>query len=127
MQQPDRTSQRAIVIPASGPIETIELDGTLEQLQGIVGGLVQALPVPEFIDPTGRSTVYVGEESKLVADPVFNGRATDFMVVGAGLLWGDWIAGPMVVAGFDPRTGEHAKLPPAVEKRVRLIEREAGL
>jgi Domain of unknown function (DUF3846) len=125
MQQEDRTSARALVIPVDGPVQPITLDDTLEQLQSIVGGLVQALPVPEFIDPDGRSTVYVGDESKFDPDCLPNMRATDFLVPGVGLFWGDYVAGPMIVAGFDPRTGQHVPLPDAVEQRVRLIEQEA--
>jgi hypothetical protein len=126
MQRQNRTPRQAIVIPASGPIEIIELDDTLEQLQGIVGGLIQALPVPDFICPGGRATVYVNEEGKYDPDCAPNMRATDFLVPGVGLFWGDFIAGPMIVAGFDPRTGNHAPLPEAVEQRIRLIEQEAG-
>lgn len=115
----------AIVIPVEGPIREIELDGTLEQLQSAVGGLIQALPLPQFADPDDRATAYVNEEGKLTGwEP--NMRATDFMVPGVGLFFGDYIAGPMVLCGFDPRRGEHAELPKAVVNRARLIEREAA-
>ena len=117
----------ALVIPVVGPVQPITLEGdTLEQLQGIVGGLIQALPVPDFICPDGRATVYVNEEGKFDPDCRPNMRATDFLVPGVGLFWGDYVAGTMIVAGFDPRTGNHAPLPTAVEQRVRLIEQEAG-
>jgi hypothetical protein len=116
----------ALLIPVDGPVQPVTLDDTLEQLQGIVGGLIQALPVPEFIDPDGRSTIYVGDESKFDPDCQPNMRATDFLVPGVGLFFGDYISGPMVVAGFEPRTGNHAPLPESVEQRVRLIEQEAG-
>jgi hypothetical protein len=116
----------ALLIPVDGPVQPVTLDDTLEQLQGIVGGLVQALPVPEFISPGGRATVYVNEEGKFDPDCQPNMRATDFLVPGVGLFWGDFISGPMIVAGFDPRTGNHAPLPESVEQRVRLIEQEAG-
>ena len=116
----------ALVIPVDGPVQTVELDGSLEQLQALVGGLVQALPVPEFICATGGATAYVGDESKFDPDCAPNMRATDFLVPGVGLVWGDYVAGPMIVAGFDPRTGNHAPLPAAVKQRVRLIEQESG-
>ena len=117
---------KALAIPVEGPIEVVDLDGSLGQLQEIVGGLIQALPVPDFICPDGRCSVYVNEEGKFDPAILFNGRATDFLVPGVGLMYGDWIAGTMLVAGFNPRKGEHAQLPASVAKRVRLIEREAS-
>ena len=118
--------EKALLIPAEGPVETIELDGTLEQLQKLVGGFVQALPLPTFIEGSERATAYVNEEGKF--DPACqpNMRATDFLVLGVGLFFGDYVAGPMLVCGFNPATGEHVELPSSVERRIRLVEREAG-
>jgi hypothetical protein len=119
----------ALVIPVDGPVYEIEVGapnaGDLETLQAAVGGYIEALPVPEFVPGADRATCYVNEEGKFDPDCRPNMRATDFMVPGIGLMPGDWIAGPLVVAGFDPRRGEHAELPPAVVARIRLIEREA--
>jgi hypothetical protein len=115
----------ALVIPVEGPVGTVELDGTLAQLQALVGGLIQALPVPEFICPNDGATAYVNEDGKFDPDCAPNVRATDFLAPGIGLFFGDYVAGPMIVCGFDPRTGRHAPLPPGVGARVRLIEREA--
>ncbi len=118
-------AHRALVIPVDGAVQAVELDGSLAQLQGLVGGLIEALAVPSFIPGADRATCYVGEESKFQeCSP--NMRATDFLVPGIGLWAGDYVAGPMVVAGFRPGTGDHAELPASVEKRVRLIEREAA-
>jgi hypothetical protein len=119
-------SVEALVIPVDGPIQRVELDGSLEQLQTLVGGFIEALPLPEFICPDDDVTAYVNDEGKFSANCGINMRATNFLVPGIGLFWGDYIAGPMVVSGFDPRTGEHKPLPAAVVKRVRLIEREAA-
>ena len=119
----------AILIPERGPIVyDLALNGTLDQLQDLVGGgLVQAIPVPEFIHDADDATAYTNEESKFRGDMTLNSRATDFMVPGAGLMWGDYIAGPFLICGFDPETGEHTDVPPAsVLKRVQLIDREAG-
>lgn len=118
--------ETALLLPAEGPVETITLDGALKQLQALVGGFIQALPVPEFIDPDGRATAYVNEDGKFDPGCQPNMRATDFLVPGVGLWLNDYVAGPMLVCGFNPRTGEHAELPTAVEQRVRLIEREAA-
>ncbi len=115
----------ALLIPVEGPVQAVELDGSLEQLQTLVGGYIEALAVPEFICPDDGATAYVNEEGKFDPDCKPNMRATDFLVPGVGLMFGDWIAGPLLIAGFNPRRGEHRPLPAAVEKRVRLIEREA--
>lgn len=115
---------KALLIPVEGPVETIELDGTLAQLQKLVDGMIEALPLPDFIDPQGEATSYVNEEGKFTQQP--NMRATDFMVPGVGLFMGDYIAGPFLICGFDARQGEHAELPDGIEARVRLIEREAA-
>jgi hypothetical protein len=125
---------KALVIPVNGPIEEIELaaeNDDLDTLQRAVGGYIQALPLPGFVDPTGHSTAYVNEEGKYTCKDdrgavAVNFRATDFMVPGVGIFFGDYIAGPMVLCGFDPSTGEHDELPEAVVKRARLIESEAG-
>jgi Domain of unknown function (DUF3846) len=76
-----------LVIPVRGAVEEVILTDGLEQMQELVAGLIQALPIPEFIDPSGRSTAYVNEEGKMIGlEP--NMRATDFMVPGVGLFWG---------------------------------------
>jgi hypothetical protein len=112
-------------------MEVVELapdrDGgpLLRQLQELVGGLIEALPIPDFVTDADRATAYVNEEGKMVGLPV-NWAATDFMVPGVGLAFGDVIAGPMLLAGFDPRTGTHRDLPPGVAKRARLIASERG-
>jgi hypothetical protein len=120
---------RTLLIPVAGPVEELVLPGSdgdsLRTLQEAVGGFIEALPLPEFITGADGATCYINEEGKLEGLP-FNGRATDFLVPGVGLFWGDAIVGPMVVVGFDPTSGEHRDIPPAVEARVRLIEREAN-
>lgn len=114
----------ALVIPVEGPVQSVDLDGTLDQLQQLVGGRIEALPVPEAFTSGPAATAYVNEEGKWESPP--NMRATDFLVPGVGLWPNDYIAGPMVVCGFDPKAGENRTVPPAVERRVRLIEKEAG-
>lgn len=120
------TPSKALLIPTSGPVEEVELDGTLKQLRALVGGDIEAVPMPEFLSGADRATAYVHEEGKLIgADP--NMRATDFMVPGVGLMWGDYIAGTFLICGFDPNLGETGgELPEPVVARVRLIEREAA-
>jgi hypothetical protein len=115
----------AILIPIEGPIVEVELDETLEQLQELVGGVVQALPLPVAFDVQEQATAYVHDEGRLIGLPV-NWRATDFLVPGIGLFWGDYVAGPMLLCGFDPRTGRHAALPEPLRRRVELIASESA-
>lgn len=118
----------ALLIPVKGPLEFVELtedDGaSLDQLQSLVGGNIEAINLPEFIDGSGKTTAYVHEEGKYECEP--NMRATDFMVPGIGLFPGDYVAGPFLLCGFDPTRGEHDELPADVIKRAKLIESEAG-
>jgi hypothetical protein len=120
---------KAIVIPVEGPVYDIELDNEhdLETLQEHVGGHIEAVPLPAFVDKAGRATSYVNEEGKFTpqSHPP-NMRATDFMVPGVGLIWGDYIAGTFVLVGFDPETGGHADLPDGIRDRVELIAAEAA-
>lgn len=116
---------RAILIPADGPLQDIELDGTLDQLQQLVGGNIEAVPLPDFIIGARHATAYVNEDGKYLESCPPNFRATDYMVPGIGLFLGDFIAGPFLLCGFNPETGDHAELPKSVERRARLIEREA--
>lgn len=115
---------RALLIPERGPIREVELDGSLEQLQSLVGGCIEAVPLPPFIPKADEATAYIHEDGKYECGP--NLRATDYFVPGVGLFWDDYIAGPLLLCGFDPRTGEHAELPKSVVDRARLIEREAA-
>ena len=121
---------KALLIPVEGPLEEIELeggDGNLDQLQALVGGFIQALPLPGFIEGYLHATAYINEEGKFDTERFKpNMRATDFFVPGRGLMWGDYIAGPCVLAGFIPYSGKHAELPEGVVARARLIESEAG-
>ena len=120
---------RALVIPVAGPVEEVELPlgdrSQLSELQALVGGLIEALPLPEFIDPAGRATCYANEEGKNIGLPP-NMRATDFLCPGVGLLWGDYIAGPLVILGFDPERGINLDVPSAAVERAMLIAEEAG-
>jgi uncharacterized protein DUF3846 len=116
---------KALLIPVEGALEEVELDGTLEQLQSLVGGYIEALPLPAFMGYARDATAYVNEEGKLHGLE-HNRRATDFMVPGVGIFFGDYIAGPFLLCGFDPATGEHRALPTSVRDRARLIETEAA-
>lgn len=120
---------KALLIPVEGPVVELELSANsterLRQLQEGVGGWIEAVSLPSFIPRANRATAYVNEEGKLEGLPI-NRRATDFMVPGVGLMWGDYIAGPFIVVGFDPSSGDETDVPESIIRRVRLIEREAG-
>ena len=112
---------KALLIPVSGAFEEIELDGTLEQLRGIVGGDLEGVPVPEFISGPRRAMAYINEHGKFQRlEP--NSRATAFLVPGVGIHSDDYIAGPLLLVGVDVFSGEHEELPGAVIERAQLIE-----
>lgn len=124
----------ALVIPVHGPLVEVDLvpdsdlpgaRSSLAQLQDLVGGMIEAVDVPDFIGGGSEATAYLNEEGKLLGLPP-NMRATDFLVPGVGLHWNDYVAGPLVLCGFDLDTGKHRELPPGVVARARLIEQEAG-
>ena len=118
---------KALLIPVEGPLVELDLpaENRLEELQRLVGGYIEAVPVPYFVNGFDRATSYVNEEGKYIGLPA-NMRATDFMVPGVGIGFGDVIAGPMLLCGFDPATGDTADVPAGVVRRARLIESEAG-
>lgn len=112
---------KALLIPVEGPLEEVELEeDSLAQLQKIVGGNFQMLPLPDFIG-AHTSRAVVNEEGHFDPDLKPNRRATDFMVPGVGIQWGDYIAGNFLLIG-----AEGTDVPEKVEARARLIEREAG-
>lgn len=135
---------KCIVIP-DDPAKPIvydhELDttDTLGSLQAIVGGFIEAVPIPALKLPAevggsihegaaNRATAYINEEGKYDPKCQPNMRATDFFVPGVGIFPRDFIAGPLLLIGFDPETGEHdEQLPDDVVARVRLIDSEAGV
>lgn len=99
---------RCLVVPVEGPIleYALERGRTLSGLQRLVGGFIDVCDPFERGDVTG----YVNDEGKFTLDR--NDRAT---ILCAAALWADdYVAGPLVVAGFDPRRGETAPLPAEV-------------
>lgn len=98
----------AIVIEAGGAIRPLEVpEEGLSTLQAAVGGMIEALRFSEHI------TCYVNEEGKYTCldddgNVEVNRIATSLMI--GKLFPGDFIAGPMVIIGFDPSTGEHVDL-----------------
>jgi hypothetical protein len=111
---------RAVVVPVEGPVTPLEIPdegSALDVLQSAVGGMIEALPFP--YKEGEKATCYVNEEGKYTClddegNVEVNLRATARMKPGVGLFRGDFIAGPFVVAGFDPSTGRHRDLTDAL-------------
>src|SRR5262245_37888399 len=111
---------RAVVVPVEGPVVPLDLPdegSALDVLQAAVGGMIEALPFP--YKEGDNATCYVNEDGKYTClddegHVEVNHRATALMKPGTGLFTGDFIAGPMVIAGFDPSTGERTDLASAV-------------
>lgn len=109
-----------IVIPSDGPIHSIEAgeDKSYEALSGAVGGYIEALP---FERHDRRATAYINEEGKF--DPACepNPRASALVE----LFPGDYIAGPLVIAGLNHNTGATESCPLTLDDVNALIERYA--
>ena len=114
---------QAYVIPVEGPMQVLELpdQGSGYELikAALGGGWLEAVP----FRPDARVSCYVDEEGKLKGLPI-NRRATDMMI--GSISYGDYIAGPMIVTGFDPSTGDTIDLPQLPHK-MRLVLKEAAL
>ena len=111
---------RAIVIPVDGPLRVEMIAGDrLHHLQGVVGGLIEAVNLSEVLTDTGRRrvacTVFVNEEGKLLGLPV-NPRATDLCAIKIGGWFLDVIVGDVVVVGWPDDQGGETSCPPEVER-----------
>ena len=118
---------KALVIPELDPVFEVDLvtgsDGSrLKQLQDLVGGIIEAVPVE-----APETTCYVHGEGKFVHG--LNPRATLLLTRVFPTLFDDpdhhdYIAGPAVLVGFlpargdDPVTGGHSDLPAEVAQAV---------
>lgn len=107
---------KAVVIAEEAPAREVDLPrgdegDTLDSLQALVGGRIEALPIPFRKD----ATAYINEEGKFIC--LANARATRFMT--PVLFAGDTIHGPVVICGFDESTGESRDIP--IDLRVQLL------
>lgn len=121
---------RALVIPVDGPVRVVDMEegAWLAQAQEVVGGLVQPVELNLRLlrgPLAGRwpTEVYVNEDAAGLRP---NMRATDYVVPGVSILWGDCLCGDVLVCGFDPARGVHRDVCPAAERRARLVESEAS-
>ena len=108
----------AVLIPADvdEPVRRITVDG-LDGLQAAVGGSIEAVDTATLGD---QLTSYVNENGKYDGSEP-NPRATTLM--GPSLFAGDFIAGPLLICGFDPRTGENRDCPLGFEAEFLDIAR----
>jgi hypothetical protein len=96
-----------VTSPNAGLATEVDFDNAregLEDLQKLVGGYVESVPYPERTDVV----CFLNEDGKSMSLPR-NERAT--RLLNPVLRPGDWIAGNLVVCGFDPSTGENRDLP----------------
>jgi hypothetical protein len=103
---------RALLIAPFGAVEVVEQDG-LGDLQRLLDGHVEALPV----DGREDAAAYVNEEG-LLEGPADNVRATRLL--------GIQIAGPAVLCGFDPTTGEQKPIPDDLAEAVLAASTSAS-
>lgn len=88
-----------------------EAGRTLAGLQQAVGGYVDCMDV-KHPDTGSTATLWFHDEGKII-DLTPNPAAMALAFYGGwdGLMRGDWIAGPVVVTGFDAESGETMPLP----------------
>jgi hypothetical protein len=81
-----------LYVPPDGPAEVRDIDPTLDTLQGLVGGNIQAISGPGW-------TAYLNEEGKLLGLPG-NAVATALAArLGWIYLFGDLLVGPVIFCG----------------------------
>lgn len=98
---------KAVVVPAdiAEPVRFVETTGDLDALQGYCGGVIEAVGADDV-------TVYLHEEGKILGFAA-NARATVFAHRRQLIRADDYIAGDVVVLGFDPEEGDHLDIPAA--------------
>lgn len=95
---------RYMVIYPGGFVTEGQNGGALHIYQEIMnGGYIELIPP----DRPGIS-IYGHDEAKIINLP-YNEVATGLLQ--GMLMEGDWIAGPVILVGYDPRTGEDIPLP----------------
>ena len=110
---------KAVVIPADSacPARVVDEKLTLAYLQGVVGGLIEAVNISRVLTDSGMATVlatvFVHEEGKLIGLPV-NPRATDLCAVTIGGWVRDVIVGDVIVVGPPGPHGEETPCPDGI-------------
>jgi len=103
-----------LVIAVDGHLRS-ETVACLDDLQKLVGGYIESLPLTE------DSGCYVNEDGiqlQLPRNELATQVCTEFEI---GLAPDDYIKGPMVVFGVDDSVEGYCDVPPEVEQRIRLM------
>lgn len=93
--------QKIILIPVSGLPEVRSVEATLESLQSLIGGYLQA------VNFGGRGLAHADEDGKrkqLPVNLVATALCRDYLV---GLRDDDYISGPMFITGFPDSDGNY--------------------
>ena len=107
---------KAVIVPANStqPAQVVDEKLTLDYLQGVVGGLIEAVCISQVLTDSGMKevdcTVFVNEEGKLIGLPV-NARATDLCAVAIGGWIRDIVVGDVVVVGPPDGNGDETAVP----------------
>lgn len=114
---------KAMLMPVDGKPELVDLDDSsqLAELQKFVGGYIEALT----FRVQGREAVgWLNEEGKIQEPPLpYNQRATILARTYEAIMDGDYVAGPLIVTGFNPNNGENEDVPAWMIEHVEALGR----
>lgn len=108
---------KGLLIPVAGPINDVQIEGDmLDGLQSLVGGMIQSIPFRSAIGDRSDVAPYFNEEGKIL-NLMPNPRATALLA--PGMFPNDYIAGDLVLVGFDDETGEERDIPESFVAELR--------
>lgn len=116
---------KAVVIPADSnqPARVVHEKLTLEYLQAVVHGLIEAVNISQVLTDSGRKhvacTMFVNETGKLIGLPV-NPRATDLAALAIGGWIRDIIVGDCIIVGPPGPQGEETPCP---DKVIAIVDK----
>jgi hypothetical protein len=120
---------KAVVIPADStcPARVEDERLTLDYLQGVVGGLIEAVNIDQVLTDNGRKnvdcTMFVRETGKLDGLSV-NARATDLAAIAIGGWIRDVVVGDVIVVG---PPGPHGEETPCPDRIISIVDEWAWL
>lgn len=114
------TTISGLILRTDGTVNEIFVDNNLEPLQALVAGYI------EVVDIGHDASMILNEEGKLIPLPR-NDNATLVARSMTHLAPEDWIAGDVLICGFDRTTGEFTDIPHDLSLAVRLSTAQPGL